>query len=57
MAEFFDMNGYGAFIWPCYLISALVLGSLALASIRRGRSLRQALDQLQADAPHRRDRV
>lgn len=30
MAEFFNMGGYGVYIWPCYGLSALMLGILII---------------------------
>ncbi len=30
MSAFFDMGGYGAFVWPCYAASVVVIG-LAIA--------------------------
>ena len=31
MAEFFDMGGYAAYVWPSYAVFFLVLGFEALA--------------------------
>lgn len=28
MMAFLDMNGYGVFIWPCYLLTAILVGGL-----------------------------
>ena len=28
MSAFFSMGGHGAFIWPCYIITALLVGGL-----------------------------
>jgi len=44
MSEFFDMGGYGAFVWPAYVVSAFVLAALAYSIWRRGRHLKQKLD-------------
>lgn len=30
MAELLSMNGYGVYVWPCYAISLIVLGTLFL---------------------------
>lgn len=35
VATFFDMGGYGLFIWPCFAISALALLMLYFFSRRR----------------------
>ena len=43
--EFFAMGGYGAFVWPAYGASALVLGWLWISSLRRLRLLERALDE------------
>ena len=33
MSAFFDMGGYGAFVWPSYAASVIVLGLLMAFSI------------------------
>jgi heme exporter protein CcmD len=43
IAHFLTMGGYAVYVWPCYALTALVVG-LNLAAARR--SLRQA--QLEA---------
>ena len=35
MNEFLDMGGYGAFIWPAYGITVLVLGWLVVQGFAR----------------------
>jgi heme exporter protein D len=47
MAEFFAMGGYGAYIWPCYALSLIVLVGIAVSARRslateRTRALRRA---------------
>ncbi len=37
------LGGYGAFVWPAYGASALVLGWLWVSSLRRLRGLEHAL--------------
>jgi heme exporter protein CcmD len=32
LAEFFNMGGYGAFVWPAFIASGLVLIALLAAS-------------------------
>jgi heme exporter protein CcmD len=44
MSEFFDMGGYGAFVWPAYFVSAFVLAALTYSIWRRGRILKKKLD-------------
>lgn len=34
MAEFFEMGGHGAYIWPCYGITALLLIALLATSVK-----------------------
>ena len=41
------MGGYAAFIWPSYIITALVLGVLWLVSGQSLRRSEQAVDTLQ----------
>ena len=33
MNDFFDMGGYGAFIWPAYLVTFIILGGLLVQSV------------------------
>ncbi|WP_288904897.1 heme exporter protein CcmD [uncultured Sneathiella sp.] len=35
VATYFDMGGYGLFIWPCFAVSVFVLLVLYLSSRRR----------------------
>jgi heme exporter protein CcmD len=47
LAEFFDMGGYAAFVWPAYLVTFAVIGlnvlwarrALARARVAAGRRL------------------
>ena len=48
MAEFFDMGGYAAYIWPAFGISALVLVGILVASIKSLRNNEATLAALQA---------
>ncbi len=43
LRDFFAMGGYGAFVWPAFGASALVLGWLWVSSLRRLRGLERAL--------------
>ncbi len=43
LQTFFAMGGYGAFVWPAYGASALVLGWLWVSSLRRLHGLERAL--------------
>tara|TARA_Y100000994_G_C15650151_1_gene425032 strand:+ start:407 stop:586 length:180 start_codon:yes stop_codon:yes gene_type:complete len=33
MNDFFDMGGYGAFIWPAYLVTFIILGGILVQSV------------------------
>ncbi len=48
LTEFFDMGGYGVYVWPCYLIAALVMAGMLALSLRSLARARRTLDQLQA---------
>jgi heme exporter protein D len=56
MESFLAMGGYGAFVWPAYGLTALVLIALAGASLRSLRRSQAALDALERDGPARRAR-
>ena len=43
LQDFFAMGDYGAYVWPAYGASALVLGWLLVSSLRRLRGLERAL--------------
>ena len=43
LRDFFAMGGYGAFVWPAFGASALVLGWLWVSSLRRLRGLEREL--------------
>jgi heme exporter protein D len=34
MSEFLDMGGYGAYIWPCYALTLIVLVGIAVSARR-----------------------
>lgn len=44
MAEFFEMGGYAAFIWPAYVVAILLMAGLLVLSLRSMRQ-REALVQ------------
>ena len=46
LMEFLDMGGYAGFVWPAYGLAALVLGGLALDSLRRLRTQQRDLHDL-----------
>lgn len=45
-----DMSPYAAFIWPCWALSALVLGGLVARGVAQGRRWKRELDRLEAEA-------
>lgn len=52
--DFFDMGGYGAFVWPAFAASAVTLALLLLASFRSLKADEKTLKMLQASQPSRR---
>jgi heme exporter protein D len=54
ISSFLEMGGYGAFVWPAYALSALVMVGFAVASWRELRARERVLRQLEATAPKRR---
>ena len=48
MGEFFAMGGHGDFIWPAYIIAAVVMAGLLVASLRALRTRQAELDALEA---------
>ncbi len=46
MASFFDMGGHAAFIWPAYILTALLLSAMGIGSWRRLRSAERELTEL-----------
>ena len=45
MSEFFALGGYGAYIWPSYLLSAILLGALSWHIIQRNQQVKALLKQ------------
>lgn len=46
-----DMGAYGAYVWPCWAISAVVLTALALRALVASRRWKAALKRLEDDKP------
>ena len=40
VAEFWDMGGYGLYVWGAYVLTALVIAAEMVTLMRRGRTLR-----------------
>ena len=49
MAEFLDMDGYGVFIWPGYVIVFVVLIGLAVQSRKWLANLEKAVQDLKPE--------
>lgn len=47
---FVEMGGYGAYVWPAFGATALVLAVLAVTSLRRLRSREQTLAGMQQNS-------
>jgi len=54
MAEFLAMGHYGGYVWPSYILAAVILVGLAIQSRRWLRNEERAVRAMEADAPHRR---
>jgi heme exporter protein D len=52
--QYLAMGGYAAFVWPAYAVATLVLGGLAVQSLRAYRRNMRQLDVLQQERPGRR---
>jgi len=50
MSEFFAMGGYGAFVWPCYGASVLVLGLMIYFSVSAHARAKAELKVLEAQS-------
>lgn len=48
MNAFFEMGGYGAYVWPAYGVSAAALFGLAFLIWRRSRRLRKQLEEAES---------
>ncbi len=51
--EFLAMGGYAGFVWPAYAVALIVLGGLAVQSVRGLRSLRREVAALEEERPRR----
>jgi heme exporter protein CcmD len=47
MDDFLSMGGYGAFVWPAYLISAVTIALLTAFIVARARRARRRLGRLE----------
>lgn len=53
----FDAGKYGAFLWPAFAISALVIGWMVADSLMRARHWRKAALQLEAQRAEAKDQA
>ena len=53
MADFFDMGGYAAFIWPAFGLTFLVMAIMVVATLRRLRANQRELARLEAAGARR----
>lgn len=49
MSDFFEMGGYGAFIWPAYAAAAVLLAGLLAVSWRTMRRREALVESLRAN--------
>lgn len=55
MAEFFSMGGYGAYVWPSYGMTAIIMVVLLIVSVRGLKSTQATFDRLKAETGSIRD--
>ncbi|MCG8595831.1 MAG: heme exporter protein CcmD [Kiloniellales bacterium] len=53
MAEFFDMGGYAAFVWPAFGVTFLVMAMMVVGTLRRLRATQRELARLEAAGARR----
>ena len=53
MAEFFDMGGYAAFVWPAFGVTFLVLAMMVVGTLRRLRATQRELARLESAGARR----
>jgi heme exporter protein D len=54
LTQYLAMGGYAAFVWPAYAVALVVLGGLAVQSLRAYRRNLRELETLQRGRPGRR---
>ncbi len=55
--SFLAMGGYGAYVWPAYGLTAIVMLTFLITTLRSLRQHRKSLDALEAKAGPRRRRA
>ena len=56
IAAFFEMGGYGAFVWPSFAIALVVMVGFVVTSLRTLRARETVLRELEAGRGDRRAR-
>ena len=51
LETFFAMGGYGAFVWSAFAVTALVMGWMLIATVRRLRGLERKLSEARRPPP------
>ncbi len=49
LSAYLDMGGYGAFVWPSFVLTVAVLGGLLVASLRSAGARERELAALWAE--------
>lgn len=55
MGSFFNMGGFAAFVWPCYLLTLGGMAWLAYASWRRAKSAAAKLEEMSSETGRQAD--
>jgi len=50
MAEFFSMGGYGAYVWPSYIMTAVIMAVLLITSLRGLKTTEATFERLKGEA-------
>jgi heme exporter protein D len=50
MASFFAMGGYAVYVWPAYIVSALVLAAVVVVSLQAHARAKQSVRELEDDS-------
>jgi len=53
VGAFFAMGGYGGYIWPCYLLGAVLMLGLLVLSLKAARAREAELEALQGSRQDR----
>jgi heme exporter protein D len=56
LSSFFAMGGHAGYVWPSYIVTAIVMLGLLVASLRSLRANEAELNSLEAEAKELRDK-